>query len=295
LAKPFDVTLKSLLEDAPEDWPLLAGVPEPRVTVIDADMATLSGAADKVLRLQGPPPWIMHFEFQSGPDASLPGRANLYGAALENRHQLPVQSVLILLSPRANLAAISGTYEARLPRAAEPYRLFRYQVIRVWELPVATLLGGGLGQLALAPISALDRSGLPGVVQELKQRTAQIRDRGRLGRWWTAVSVLMGLRYDRSLVDQLLQGAMGMKESVTYQAIVEEGRAEGRAEGVRNLLLRIGADHFGAPATAALRKRIEAIKDIDQLEQLAVRVVRLKSWQELFSEPPKASRKRPRS
>jgi len=36
------VTLKSLLEDAPEDWPLLAGVADPRVTVIDADIAALA-------------------------------------------------------------------------------------------------------------------------------------------------------------------------------------------------------------------------------------------------------------
>lgn len=60
MEKKFDATLKSLLED----WPLLAGVDNPQVEVIDADIATLTGAADKVLRLLGPSPWIMHFEFQ---------------------------------------------------------------------------------------------------------------------------------------------------------------------------------------------------------------------------------------
>lgn len=153
MAKQFDVTLKSLLEDAPDDWPRLAGVAASRVTVIDADIATISGASDKVLRLDQPARWLMHFEFQSGPDASLPRRTTLYSAALEARHQLPVQSVVVLLSPRAHLNAINGTLESRVPNAPEPYRIFRYQVIRVWELPVATLLKGGLGQLALAPIS----------------------------------------------------------------------------------------------------------------------------------------------
>ena len=118
LAKPFDVTLQSLREDAPEDWPRLAGVADPRVTVINADIATISGAADKVLRLAGPPPWIMHFEFQSGPDASLPARTNLYSTALEYRHQLPVQSVVVLLSPCAHLGTITGTYEERGNRAS---------------------------------------------------------------------------------------------------------------------------------------------------------------------------------
>jgi hypothetical protein len=113
MTKPFDVTLKSLFEDAPEDWPLLAGVPEAQVTVIDADIATISGAADKVLRLEGPPAWIMHFEFQSGPDASLPGRANLYSAALENRHQLskvnvPVAVGVPLITPVLGLRTSPG-------------------------------------------------------------------------------------------------------------------------------------------------------------------------------------------
>ncbi len=99
MEKKFDVTLKSLLEDSPEDWPILAGVHEPKVEAIDADVSTISGAADKVLRLHGPPPWLMHFEFQAGPDASLPCRANVYNAALENRHDLPVASVVVLLRP----------------------------------------------------------------------------------------------------------------------------------------------------------------------------------------------------
>jgi predicted transposase YdaD len=296
LARPFDVTLKSLLEDAPQDWPLLAGVPAPQVTVIDADIATLSGAADKVLRLEGPSPWIMHIEFQSGPDASLPGRANLYSAALEKRHDLPVQSVVVLLGPRANLGTITGTHERKLPQAVEPYRIFRYQVIRVWELPVETLLRGGLGQRALAPISAVQQSDLPHVIHELKRRVTQLRNPDLVSRWWTAVSVLMGLRYDKDLVNRLLKGVVGMKESVIYQAIVEEGRAEGRVEEARNLLLRIGAEHFGAPPSAALRKRIQAIQNIGQLEEMAVHVVRLRSWEEVFSGPSKSTRrKRPRA
>jgi predicted transposase YdaD len=183
LEKKFDVTLKSLLEDSPEDWPILAGVHEPRVEVIDADVATLTGAADKVLRLHGPPPSLMHFEFQAGPDASLPRRMNVYNAALEDRHDLPVGSVAVLLRPEANLRVLNGVYQRQLPQASEPYRVFRYQVIRVWELPVAPLLRGGLGRLALAPVSAVSESELPAVLREMKHRVTRVRDRGRLGRW----------------------------------------------------------------------------------------------------------------
>ncbi len=36
-----------------------------------------------------------------------------------------------------------------------PYNVFRYRVIRVWQLPPDPLLTGGLGTLPLAPISAV--------------------------------------------------------------------------------------------------------------------------------------------
>jgi predicted transposase YdaD len=320
LAKPFDVTLKSLLEDAPEDWPILAGVPNPKVTVIDSDIATISGAADKVLHLEGPPPWIMHFEFQSGPDASLPARSNLYSAAMEIRHDLPVQTVVVLLSPRAHLGSITGTHEVKLHHVAEPYRIFRYQLIRVWELPVDSLLHGGLGQMALAPISDVREAELPGVIGAMKQRAAKVRDRARRGRWWTAVNILMGLRYDKILVDQLLEGVMEMEESVTYQAIVAKGMAEGLAKGeaeglakgeaeglakgmakgeakgarqeLRKVLLRLGAEQFGEPAPDWAAAALAQMDDLEQLEALATKVLHAASWKELLPPPRKTPRRK---
>src|SRR5581483_1745873 len=131
MAKPFDATLKSLLEASPRDWPALAGYPAAAAEVIDADVSTISGAADKVLRIPGPPPWLMHLEFQTGPDRSLPRRVHGYNALLEDRHDLPVRSAVILLRPQADLANLTGVYERQFAEEA-PYLTFRYQVIRVW-------------------------------------------------------------------------------------------------------------------------------------------------------------------
>ncbi len=296
MEKKFDVTLKALLEDAPEDWPLLAGVRDPQVEVVDADIATISGAADKVLRLHGPPPSMMHFEFQAGPDASLPRRMNVYNAALEDRHDLPVASVVVLLRPQANLSVLNGLYQRQVPQASQPYRIFRYQVIRVWELPVQSLLAGGLGRLALAPVSAVSEAELPGVLREMKRRVTRLRDRGRLGRWWTAVYVLMGMRYQEALVEQLLQGVLDMEESVTYQAIIRKGVAKGRAEGAleeaRKMLLRWGEAHFRTAPPADLQARLEEMQDLDQLEQLLLHVAQVRSWDELLPASPKPRRRK---
>ena len=41
-----------------------------------------------------------------------------------------------------------------------------------------------------------------------------------------------------------------MRESTTYQAILDEGRAEGQAAEARKLLLRLGRKHLGEPDAA---------------------------------------------
>ncbi len=169
-------------------------------------------------------------------------------------------------------------------------------MIRVWELPVQSLLAGGLGRLALAPVSAVSEAELPGVVREMRRRVARMRDRGRLGRWWTAVYVLMGLRYQDVLVEQLLQRVLDMEESTTYQAIIRKGLAAGRAEGAlqeaRKMLLQLGQRHLQTPAPADLQARVEEMQDLEQLEQLLLRLGQVRSWEELLPASPKPRRRK---
>ena len=46
VSKPFDPTVKTLVETSPGDWPILLGLPPAPTEVIDADVATVSAAAD---------------------------------------------------------------------------------------------------------------------------------------------------------------------------------------------------------------------------------------------------------
>jgi len=110
MARDIDSTSKTLLETSPEDWPVFAGYPRAKVAVVDADVSVVTGGADKVLRVEGNPDWIMHVEFQRGPDESVPRRTHLYNGIMGNRHGLLVRSVVVLLSPRANLANLTGVY-----------------------------------------------------------------------------------------------------------------------------------------------------------------------------------------
>lgn len=85
-SKPFDPTLKALVETEPESWPVFLGRPGGPTTVIDADIATVSGAADKVLRVAADPPYLLHLEFVAGHDAALlPRKLLVRHALLEDR------------------------------------------------------------------------------------------------------------------------------------------------------------------------------------------------------------------
>lgn len=60
--KPFDPTLKTMVETSPVDWVIVTNQPPAATTVIDADIATVSGAADKVLRVDAGVPYLLHLE-----------------------------------------------------------------------------------------------------------------------------------------------------------------------------------------------------------------------------------------
>ena len=295
MPKPFDATLKVMLEESPPDWPILLGRQPLEAEAVDADVSTRSGGADKVLRVRTSAGWyIQHVEFQAGPDATAPRRAHLYNAVAEDRHELPVSSAVVLLSPRAAHRNINGVYERGL--SGEPaYLRFTYQVVRVWELPVERLLAGGVGTLSLAPISAVTEADLPRVIERMKERFARLQSRSDIGKMWTATYVLMGLRYQQPLLSGLLRGVMDMEESVTYQEIVAKGVAKGRREGElsfgRNTLLLQGEQRFGRP-TKKIREAIAAINDTDQLQRLLVRQFEVSTWEELLGVPPRSPRRR---
>jgi hypothetical protein len=87
-----------------------------------------------------------------------------------------------------------------------------------------------------------------------------------------------------------------MKESSTYQAILEEGRAEGELRGAlteaRKLLRFFGERAFGPP-DARTTAAIDRIEDLARLEEMCDRLSTAGSWQALLSLPA-AGRRRPR-
>lgn len=289
---PIDDAIKHLTELSPQDWVVRGGWPADPATLIDADIGTISGATDKAIRVFSTPEWLLAIDFQSAHDslAKLPDLL-LYNCALFRRHNRPVRTLLVLLHRGADSPRLTGLYERGF--SGEPFdAALRYRILRVWETPASVWLSGGLGLVPLAPLGDVQKDELPAIVAQMKQRF----DREAPGQdkaLWSAVYIMMGLRYESTLVQSLLRGVVNMKESSTYQAILAEGLAEGKAEGkaegeaigkaaeARRMLLLQGRDRFGEPS-AKIMASLDAMTDLSQLEALAVRLLHVKTWEELL-------------
>lgn len=278
MAKPFDTATKQLVEDYPSDWLRLLGfATDVPVAVIDADLSTVQAEADKVLRIGGDEPWIAHVEFQTTYDPHLSGRLLRYNVLLDDRHHLPVRSAVILLRPLADGPAISGEYRRSVSHRDE-HLVFRYDVIRVWEVPVDEILIGPVGTLPLAPVSDVNEKRLPSVIFQMEQRVTKELSRASAATLWTTTFLLLGLSYSPTLAASLLKGVSDMKESSTYQWIVEQGRIE----EAHSILLRIGRKQFGEPSQSVVAE-LESIRDLARLEELTDRVLDVSNWQELLN------------
>jgi hypothetical protein len=132
--------------------------------------------------------------------------------------------------------------------------------------------------LPLAPLSAVAETDLPDLIRRMEQRISGEATPDEAGTLWTATDVLMGLRYSRQLITQLLQGVHGMKESVTYQAIVEEGKVE----ALQRTLFRLGRRRFGMPSPP-IEIALHSISDPDRLDRLTDALLEVSSWEELLA------------
>ncbi len=75
-----------------------------------------------------------------------------------------------------------------------------------------------------------------------------------------------------------------MKESVTYQAIVEEGEVKGKVEARQEVLLQLGRKRFGTPNPVS-EMALRGITDPDRLSRLIDALLDVSSWEELLATP----------
>jgi hypothetical protein len=206
MSKPFDATLKDLIRNHAADWLTFLGLTPggPVEMLPDTDLSAVTAAADKFLRVGSDPPWLLHLELESSPRSRPAGRLQWYNTLARYHYDLPVWTVVVLLRREANATELTGLYQHQLPGQA-PYLEFRYQVVRLWEVPVERFLHGGPGLLPLAPLADVPEAHLPQVVQQMGQSIASLSQEQAEWLWSVAYIITaddFGRTIQRFLRDQ---------------------------------------------------------------------------------------------
>ena len=158
---------------------------------------------------------------------------------------------------------------------------FDYRVVRIWQHPVAEFLNGPLVLLPFATAADLPAD-MPmddviDVVENIEGRIhveASPNDGSDLR--MTAL-LLLGLKFTPPQIAKIMKGVPGMRESSTYQMILNEGRVETE----REILLMLGSTRLGEP-DARTQNAIKKMADPNYLKDLIRRVYEVESWRDLL-------------
>lgn len=278
MAKPFDSTLNTLLDAHTDEWAAFlaarAGVPFGPVESLDTDLsATLQ--ADRLFRIGGANPSVLHLELESTGRLGIPEELLRYNVAARGVTNLPVQSVVVLLRPKATATDLTGLLEVT-DAAGRPYLTFRYTVVRVWQESVASLLSLGPGLAPLALLTNEAAADLPAAFLQFDQRlrapdvSDTLRDK-LIG----ASFVLNGLRYTDAQIEGIYMSLDEiLEDSTTYQLLIRRG--------VCKAILAQGTKRFGPPPASA-EALMKGIRDSDRLDRMAERVLDATNWDDLLA------------
>ena len=193
---------------------------------------------------------VLHLEFQTQTDETMPFRMADYRLRVYRRFpNKSMRQVVIYLKStgsdlvRQNVFSISGMRH-------------EFEIIRLWEQPTADLLKFP----GLLPLAVLGRSeDKTQTLREVSSIIDSIEDRREQSNIAAATSILAGLVLNKEVIRAFIREEI-MQESVIYQDIKAQGKAEGIKEGEISMVLRL------------LKRRLGQIEpeDENRINQLSV-------------------------
>jgi predicted transposase/invertase (TIGR01784 family) len=239
----FDTTCRRLAEIFPEDF--ASWLLGERIFLTELSPTELSIEpirADSVMLLQGLKD-ILHIEFQTDPKPDIPMRLTDYRLRLHRKFpDKRIHQVVIYLRETRSDWVYQNYFEI-------PGMYAEFNVVRLWEVPAEELMMFP----GLLPFVALSRNPEPvGTLRRAVGEILKIRDEAQQHEAMAAAYVLAGLRLDEIVIRQVIRRDV-MRESVTYQAILREGREEGREAEAIALVTRLLKRRLGQELSEEIR------------------------------------------
>lgn len=225
----FDNVCKLLAEKYPADfvrW--LIGSESTNVKVLKTELSLEPIRADSITFIQTANR-ILHLEFQtltqSNPGISF--RMLDYSLRLKRQYKCPIVQVVIFLQETNEEIAFTEEYE-------DDTTTHRYRAVRMWEQDSSLFLSN----LALLPLAPLCQTDSPQtLLSQVAGEVVKISDREIRKNTAAYTEILAGLRFDKSLIRQLLSEDI-MQESVIYQDILQKGEQKGEFRFLNRMLNR---------------------------------------------------------
>jgi predicted transposase/invertase (TIGR01784 family) len=217
----YDNICKFLAESFPTDiatW--LIGEPIP-LTEINSSELSLEPIRPDSLILKQSDDLVLHAEFQTEPDPTMPFRMADYRLRVYRRHpQKRMYQVVIYLRQTSSQYVYQDTFIVDRLR-------HQFNVIRLWEQPPEVFLDTP-GLLPFAVLTRQSSEALP-VLQQVARNIDIIPERRAQANIAASAAILAGLVLETDVIQRVLRREI-MRESVIYQEIRQEGLDEGKEQ-----------------------------------------------------------------
>ncbi|NET40278.1 MAG: Rpn family recombination-promoting nuclease/putative transposase, partial [Cyanothece sp. SIO1E1] len=223
---------------------------------------------------------VLHLEFQSQPDPTIPFRMLDYRVRAYRRFPgKPMRQIVIYLQQSLSALVRQTTFELENTH-------HQFEVLRLWQQP----LEGFLEAPGLLPFAVLSQTNdREATLQQVAEQIELISESRVQSNVAAATAILSGLVLEKGLIQRILRKEL-MQESVIYQEIKAEGIQEGIQQGIqegiqerireeRQLVLRIltrkvgdvpedECDQIEQLEPSQLEALMEALLDFEQLDDL---------------------------
>ncbi len=231
---------------------------------------------------------LVHHEFQTTDDPSMPLRMAGYMIRAIEQHDLPIYSSVIYLRHSAGRRDPGYYIQDFLGRRV----LIEYTVIRLSEIEGQDIIDGGpSGLFPFVPLMKRpDRIDSEGWLHHCVDATNALAvDESIKVDFLGRLMILSGLEYDPILINRILsqEGLMDaiMRESSFAQYIKQQGIEQGERKSTLEAILEVLEIRFDLSEAHPLSARIAAIDDLQRLKQLlraAIQVPNLEAFQRVL-------------
>ncbi len=256
----YDNVCKFLAENFSNDFARwIFGEAQELTSISPTELSIEPIRADSLILLQSEDV-VLHLEFQTLPDETIPFRMADYRLRVHRRYpNKDMRQIVIYLKSTGSQLVQQNVFNISGMR-------HEFEVIRLWEQPYSDLLQF----TGLLPLAVLGRSSdRTQTLREISSLIDNINNRREQSNIAAATSLLAGLVLKKDVINAILREEI-MQESVIYQDIkkqgVEQGIEQGRKQQANLMILRQLKRRIGE-IEPSLSTRITGLS-VEQLEAL---------------------------